>query len=111
MDGVMWEEKKEERRREFIEAHNRLSTLFVEDRLSFERERKNAIKALIDSVKDEKLRRKLWELQHRWDKRMRGAGSEHNRFVLAQSFFWDHFHQVWSPAIQTLNKTLNKSRD
>jgi hypothetical protein len=109
MAGLMWEEEKEERRKESIREHERLSKLFKEDRLSFERERKNAIKALIDQVEDEGERKKLWELQNDWDRKMKGAGTAHNRFVLAQMFFWEHFQNVWNPAIQQFNRILNKS--
>jgi len=107
MDGLMWEEEKEKRRRESLETHDRLHRLFVEDRLSFERERRHAIQELIDSVKDEGMKAKLGALQASWDKRMKGAGSLHNRFVLAQTFFWEHFHEVWNPTIQGLNLVLN----
>jgi hypothetical protein len=108
MAGLTWEEEKEKRRSESIERHARLSKLFREDRLSFERERKSAIKEFIDHVEDEGQRKRLWDLQNAWDKRMKGAGSAHNRFVLAQMFFWEHFHNVWSPAIQKFKNILNE---
>jgi hypothetical protein len=107
MDRLMWEEEKEKRRKESLETHARLHRLFVEDRLSFERERRHAIHELIDSVKDEEMKAKLLALQASWEKRMKGAGSLHNRFVLAQTFFWEHFHGVWNPTIQGLNLALN----
>jgi hypothetical protein len=109
MGDLMWEEEKEKRRDESLQEHARLSRLFKEDRFSFERERKNAIKSMIDSVEDEGQRKKLWEMQNAWDKRMKGAGSNHNRFVLAQMFFWEHFQNVWNPAIQKFNSLINKS--
>lgn len=109
MAGLMWEEEREKRRSEAIERHTRLSELFREDRLSFERERRAAIKKLIDSVEDEGQRKRLWDMQSEWDKRMKGAGSAHNRFVLAQMFFWEHFQNVWNPAIQRFNRLLNES--
>ncbi len=108
MTDLTPEQEKELRRKEYLETHERLSRLFREDRFSFERERKNAIKALIDSVPDEEQRKRLWDLQNALDKRMKGAGSAHNRFVLAQTFFWEHFHEVWNPAIQDFNRTLNR---
>jgi hypothetical protein len=109
MAGLMWEEEREKRRKESLENHERLSRLFREDRLSFERERRKAIRELIDSAPDEEQKKRLWDLQNSWDKKMKGAGSAHNRFVLAQVFFWDHFHNVWNPEIQKLNSMLNES--
>lgn len=108
MEDVTWEEGKEKRRVEALEKHARLSKLFREDRFSFERERRDQIRALIASVPDEKQREKLWKLQNGWDKRMKGAGSAHNRWVLCQSFFWEHFHEVWNPAIQRFSRTLKE---
>lgn len=109
MSGLMWEEQREKRRNESLENHERLSRLFREDRLSFERERRDAIRELIDSAPDEEQRKRLWDLQNSWDKKMKGAGSPHNRLVLAQLFFWDHFHNVWNPEIQKFNRILNES--
>ena len=111
MSGSTWEEEKGKRREEALEEHARFSKLFREDRFSFERERREQIKALIDSVPDEEQREKLWELQNAWDKRMKGAGSPHNRWVLCQTFFWEHFQEVWNPAIQGFNRFLNHQSD
>ena len=107
MNSLMWEEEKEKRRKESLENHARLHRLFLENRFSFERERKRAVQELIDSVQDEEMKAKLLALQASWEKRMRGAGSAQNRFVLAQTFFWEHFHQVWNPTIQKLSLSLN----
>ena len=103
MERFKWEEEKEKRVKESLERHVRLSKLFNEDRLSFERERKRMIDGVIESVEDEGQRQRLRSLQESWDKKMRGAGSKHNRFVLAQTFFWEHFYEVWQPAIQQFN--------
>nr|HDN01013.1 DUF3135 domain-containing protein [Deltaproteobacteria bacterium] len=108
MNGLDWSAGKEEREKAALEEHERLHRLFVEDRLSFERERKNAIKELIESTEDEGMRERLWELQRSWDKRMKHAGSRANRFVLAQTFFWEHFEEVWHPAINELSALLNR---
>jgi hypothetical protein len=107
MSGSTWEGEKEKRRNEALENHDRLSKLFKEDRFSFERERREQIRALIDCVQNEKQRERLRELQYRWDKRLKGAGSPHNRWVLCQSFFWEHFHEVWNPAIQGFSRLLS----
>lgn len=99
--------EREERRKASIETHQRLSRLFREDRLAFERERKKRIREVVESAGDEALRAKLIALQEQWDKRMRGAGSERNRFILAQTFFWDHFQNAWQPAVKRLRDLLN----
>ena len=111
MERLKWEEKKEERRNESLGRHARLSKLFKEDRLTFERERKRMIDQVINSVEDEDQRSRLRALQESWDKKMRGAGSGHNRFVLAQTLFWEHFHEIWHPTIQKFNSTLNGKSD
>ncbi|MBN1106498.1 MAG: DUF3135 domain-containing protein [Deltaproteobacteria bacterium] len=111
MGSLMWAEDKEKRRKEALQRHESLHRLFKDDRLSFERERRDAIHELINSVEDEDTRKRLWDLQNRWDKRMKGAGSAHNRLVLAQTFFWEHFHEVWTPGIQKLNHILNGEGD
>ena len=102
-----WQDDREKRRTEALERHARLSKLFKEDRLAFDRERKRLIEEVIQSAGNEERREKLRALQASWDKRMKGAGSAHNRFVLAQSFFWEHVQNSWLPAIQKLNSILN----
>lgn len=107
MERLNWQEEKEKIEKESLERHARLSKLFKEDRLSFERERKRMIDQVINSTDDEEQRKRLRDLQTTWDRRMKAAGSSHNRFVLAQSLFWSHFHETWHPAIKQLNSTIN----
>jgi len=104
-----WVEEKEERRQKALEEHARLHQLFVEDRLSFERERKRMIESVVKSARSEEEKEKLKALQTKWDKRMKGAGSQENRFVLAQMFFWEHFQEKFNPTLQNLNTVLNGS--
>ncbi len=111
MDGLDWSAEKEMRERAANEEHERLHRLFVEDRLSFERERRSAIKELIESAEDEGMRERLWEFQRSWDKKMRHAGSKANRFVLAQTFFWEHFQEVWHPAIKRFSALLSRKHE
>ncbi|MBW2615019.1 MAG: DUF3135 domain-containing protein [Deltaproteobacteria bacterium] len=111
MESLKWQKEKEKREKASLERHARLSKLFKTDRLAFERERKEMIDELINSVKDEGKRSRLRAFQDSWDKKMRGAGSSHNRFVLAQTFFGEHFHEVWNPAIQKYNVILNGKPD
>jgi hypothetical protein len=103
-----WHEDKEKRNRESLERHSALSKLFKEDRLAFERERKRLIEEVIQRAGNEEQKEKLRALQATWDKRMKGAGSSHNRFVLAQTFFWEHFHNTWLPAIREFESVLKK---
>lgn len=110
MDRLKWRAEKEKREKAALDRHARLHELFVNDRLAFERERKRTIDEFLDSIEDDKMRDKLQASQHSWDKKMRHAGSEHNRFVLAQTFFWSHFYETWNPAIQQLNLVLNGNR-
>ncbi len=107
MQSWKWQEEKEEREKVALEEHTRLHRLFVEDRLSFERERKKLIDEVINRADTEEEKQRLWDLQKKWDKRMRGAGSKYNRFVLAQHFFWEHFHGTWHPTIKKFNALLN----
>jgi hypothetical protein len=66
---------------------------------------------IINSARNEKEKESLRALQATWDKRLKNAGTKENRFVFAQSMFWDHFNNVWAPAIQDLNVALNGSAD
>lgn len=111
MESSKWQKEKEKREKASLERHARLSRLFKKDRLAFERKRKTMIDEFIDSVKDADQRSRLRTFQASWDKKMRGAGSSHNRFVLAQTFFWEHFHGVWNPAIQKYSVILNGKPD
>jgi len=107
MESLNWEEEKGEIKKRALKEHSRRHKLFVEDRLSFERERKQIIDEFINSVEDEERRKKLRELQDSWDHKMKNAGSKHNRFVLAQFLFWKHFNEKWQPAIQQFKTVLN----
>lgn len=105
------ERDRENRRQEALERHHWLSRLFREDRLAFERERKRMIEETIESADDVEMRGRLMSLQDDWNRRMRGAGSCHNRLVLAKAFFWDHFHRVWHPGIEKANRELRRLAD
>ncbi|MFW6147922.1 MAG: DUF3135 domain-containing protein [Thermodesulfobacteriota bacterium] len=103
--------EKEQREKNALEKHARLSRLFKEDRFAFERERKEMINDVISSATDEKMREKLRAVQDSWDKKMKGAGSEHNRFILAQKLFWEHFQETWHLNIQRFNALFNSGSD
>ncbi len=107
---MCWEAQKEKREQEALERHARLARLFKEDRFAFERERRRMIEEIIDSAGDDALKARLRELQEAWNRRMQGAGCRHNRFVLAKAFFWEHFHNVWQPGIEEMNRLFNRSK-
>ena len=110
MERLKWEKEKEKREKESLEKHAGLSKLFKEYRFAFERERKKMIDEIINSVEDEDQRDRLRAFQKSWDKKMRGAGSRHNRLTQAQTFFWEHFHETWHPTIQKFNFLLNNKQ-
>jgi len=110
MERLKWGEEKGKREKESLENHARLSKLFKEDRFAFERERKRMIDEIINSVEDEEQRDRLRAFQESWDKKMRSAGSRHNRFVQAQTFFWEYFHETWHPSIVRFNSLLNNKQ-
>ncbi|MEN6624459.1 MAG: DUF3135 domain-containing protein [Smithella sp.] len=89
-----------------LKWHNQMSRLFMEDRLAFERERKRLLEEFFNSIKDDEKCRRLRTMQASFDQKMMHAGSGHNRFVLAQTIFWDHFHNVWHPGIQKMSALL-----
>lgn len=108
MNPPNWNEDKEKREQEALERHERLTRLFREDRFAFERERKRLIEEVINSTDDPSQRQRLTELQETWNRRMKGAGSTHNRFVLAQAFFWEHVREIWQPALQDAHRALSR---
>mgnify|MGYP006309259099 CR=1 FL=1 len=108
---MSWEPDKEKREQEALERHARLARLYKEDRFSFERERRRMIDEVIESAGDDDQKARLRAFQESWNRRMKNAGSRQNRFVLAKAFFWEHFHGVWQPAIEELNKALNRRGD
>ena len=103
MDKINWAKEKEKWRRESLAEHARLSKLFRKNRFAFESERKRRIDDLINGARDEEVRDRLRALQDSWDRKMRNAGSRHNRFVLAQCLFWEHFYEVWQQTLQQLH--------
>ncbi len=98
-----------EREKKWIKEHDRLSRLFVEDRLTFERERKRLIDKTINRSRSRTRRHRLRELQRNWDTILRHAGSEHNRFTLIQMLFWNQVRDVWAPALSTYEQRLGRT--
>ena len=100
MAKVAWEDERKKTEEEALAEHARLSRLFREDRFAFEREKKRMIDEVINNAKDEAEKNRLRALNDSWDRKMKNSGSKHNRFVLAQSLFWEHFHEVWQPTME-----------
>jgi len=89
MESLQWEESREAREQAALAFHSRLSQLFNENRFAFELERKRLIDGVINQAHSEEEKQRLRALQESIDKKMKNAGSEHNRFVLMQKIFWD----------------------
>jgi hypothetical protein len=106
MEQFQWDEEAEQRKEQYLKRHERMAKLFVEDRLTFERERKRLLDEFFNGIEDEGMRGRLRALQASFEKRMKNAGSAHNRFVLAQTFFWDHFHNIWQPGLARMNDQM-----
>ena len=109
MENREMKERRERRSEAALEEHSRLSKLFKEDRLSFEREKKRMTDEITNSAGNDEQKKRLRAIQESWDRKMRKAGSEHNRFVLAQHLFWEHFNNIWNPAIQEFSRDLSRT--
>lgn len=107
MGNLNWEIERVKIKEKAIEEHDRLHRLFKENRFAFEIERKRMIREVIDSTRDEDQRARLVAIQNSWDNKMKKAGSRHNRFVLAQHLFWEHFNNIWNPLIQEYSRELS----
>ncbi|MBI5585401.1 MAG: DUF3135 domain-containing protein [Deltaproteobacteria bacterium] len=108
MEKNDWEENREAREKKALEEHARLQRLFKENRFAFELERKQAIEAVIQSARTEEMKERLRALQASWDRTLKHAGPKENRLVLAKTLFWDHFHQVWTPALRQFQAAFQK---
>jgi len=92
------QKEKEEQEERALEEHTRKSKLFKENRFMFEIERKKEIESLIKNAPEE-YQPKLKQIQKEWDDTMKGAGTKHNRLVLAEHMLMDHFHNIFKPYI------------
>lgn len=108
MSRIDWEKEKERSRKEALENHERLHKLFVENRFLFEQERKRMIEDVINRAKNEKQKEELKALQKSWDDKMKKAGSNQNRLVLAKHILMKHMEEVWTPSLQEFAKTLKR---
>ncbi len=86
-----------------------LATLFREDRLAFERERRRLIREAIDSYEDEKIRAGLERQQQLLDRALRGSGSAENRLALIRALFWDQVVNRFLPALDGTSGCIKKA--
>ncbi len=82
-----------------------MSYLYKKDPTAFEKKRKELIEEAITSA-SKGIQLKLRLSQAKFDKLMRGAGSEENKLALAQGMLWGHFIDVFNPAMQEFSKVL-----
>ncbi|MFP7754967.1 DUF3135 domain-containing protein [Thermodesulfobacteriota bacterium B35] len=93
------------------EEHRRLKTLFKEDRLAFERERRRLISETIASYDDPRIRESLQRQQQQLDRVLRHAGSAENRFSLIRAMFWDQIVNRFIPATRGAGDNLRPDRE
>ena len=91
------DETKKQRGERALAEHERLARLFKEDRLAFERERKKLIDEAINGASTARNRHRMQEFQQNWDRKLKSAGSSHNRLILAQHLFWEQIKRLWGP--------------
>ena len=106
MEIFNWEEERKIVNKKAIAQHERLHKLFNENRFEFEIEKRKMINEIIDSARSEEQKKRLRALQDSWDKKMKKAGSKHNRFVIAQHLFWNHVENIWNPFLQSCSREL-----
>ena len=108
MSDIDGEKEREESHKEALENHERLHKLFVENRFLFEQEKKRLTEEVINNAKSGKQKEKLNTLQKSWDDKMKKAGSNQNRLVLAKHILMKHMEEVWNPSIKELGETLQR---
>jgi len=102
-----WEDKKKIWKQNSQDEHEQMSRLFRENRFSFELERKKKISACINNAPNLKKKEELQEIQNNIDRILNNSGSEHNRFVLMQMFFWDQVKGQFNPRLKDYKEKLD----
>ena len=87
------------------EFHKEMSKLFKKDPKAFEKKHRELVDETIKNAPPE-TQLKLRLTQAKFDKLIRGAGSEENRLALAQGMFWTQFLDVFNPALQEFSKKM-----
>lgn len=93
---------REKIREEALEKHKWMSELFKKNRFMFEVEAKKEVEKFINSAPEE-YRETLQNLHEQWKNTLKGAGSKHNRLVLAQ--------HMLNEQIQRFNECLKPFRE
>ena len=96
--------KADKQHQQYLDEHDRLTSLFVTDRFAFELERKRILDEAIDSMYT---REKRKAQQKEWDRILKGIGSAENRFAMAQALLWHHMVNIWQPDLQEYSTALN----
>jgi len=78
-----------------MKSSKELRKLYKENRFLFEIERRRMINEFISNAPEE-YQRQLYKLQAKWDKAMRGASNKHDRFILAQTLFYEQIEKFRS---------------
>jgi len=102
-----FEHDKEKIEKEALERHERWSKEFQENRFMFERTRRLEVEKFINEAPEEQ-QPALRELQEKWDKALKGAGSKENRLVVAKNILMDHFVNKFQPALELIAPNNDK---
>ena len=89
---------REQIEKEALEKHAKRSKEYQDNPFMFEINRRKEIEAFIQSVPPER-QEGLRKLQATWDNAMKGAGSQHNRLVIAEGMLMHHFINKFKPTI------------
>ena len=101
---------RQKREQEALAEHARLSKLFKEDPAAFEIERRRLIVGAIAQCMDSKRKKRLEKSQKEFDRIMRGAGSDVNRFNMAQAPFWHKVINEFLPMLQTFQNITPQNK-
>lgn len=100
-------EEKEAREESALKEHARMHKLFKENRFMFELEVRKQVEEAITSAPPD-MQPRLREIQAKWQNTMKGAGSKHNRLVLAEHMLMEHFTFIFSPALNWASVELKR---
>ncbi len=94
------EESRQKREQEALVEHERMSKLFQESPAAFEMERRRQIVETIAKCNNLSIKNRLKESQKEFDRIMNGAGSDVNRFNMAEALLWHAVTNKFKPALQ-----------
>jgi len=82
-----------------LQRHKCLSDLYKNNPEEFRKVTSQMIENFIKGSPPE-YQLKLRLIQAKWDKRMKGANTSHNRLALAKDMFFEHFYNVFQPSLK-----------